>query len=318
MLWPIAPLGSRAVDVFFVLSGLLISASVAGKTFDAKRYAIARLARIYSVAIPALIFAAAAYALLSALGRQDAFYAPQPWFETLRQIACNAVFAAQFWNTDIDLRVDGPYWSLCFEVIYYAAFGLLVSRWRYRWLGVALLALAAGPRVMVYFPLWLLGVATRRLMYADRLSARSGAGLAGVAAAALLGLLPYFIRHFHGFHYEALTHAPTRLLSVCDSAVTGLLFSALLLGGHAARSLLRGQLLLLRRPAAWLAGRSFAFYLFHVPLLALVVGLLPWPAAEMKTQLVTLIAVPLGVLLLAEISEQRKAWWVRLFGRMLR
>jgi peptidoglycan/LPS O-acetylase OafA/YrhL len=316
-LWPLMPLGSRAVDVFFVLSGFLISASVAGRPFDARRYAAARLARICSVTVPALIFATASYCLLLALGRNVGFFPALTAGEIVRQVAANLLFVAQRWNVDIDLVFDGPYWSLCFEAIYYLAFGLLVSRWRHRQAAFAVLALLAGPRVMLLFPLWLLGAGARRLAYADRISPRAGLRLAAGAAALSLAMLPYFARHFHGYQYDALDLSAQRWRSALDSYLTGALFAALALGAHAARSLLAGALLPMRGAASWLAGRSFAFYLFHVPLLALIEGMSPWPAGSPPRQIAALLLTPLAAALLAEISERRKDFWARLFDRAL-
>lgn len=316
-LWPLMPLGSRAVDVFFVLSGFLISASVVGRPLDARRYAIARLARICSVTAPALIFSTAVYLLLRALGRIDGFFPALTNWEIVREVASNGLFVAEFWNVHIDLTADGPYWSLCFEVIYYLAFGLLVSRWRYRHLGFVVLILAVGPRVMLLFPLWLLGAAGRSVAMAERLSPRQGMLLAGVSAAALLAALPYFVFHFHGYQYDALDFSPQRWVSIFDSYLTGLLFVALLLGVHAARRRLSGLLLPLRGAAAWAAGRSFAFYLFHVPLLALLEGAVFRQASSPFRATASILLVPLLVVLLAEISERRKDAWARWFARVL-
>jgi peptidoglycan/LPS O-acetylase OafA/YrhL len=47
-------LGAEAVDVFFVLSGFVIGYATDSRERTPLTYAINRLARIYSVAIPAL------------------------------------------------------------------------------------------------------------------------------------------------------------------------------------------------------------------------------------------------------------------------
>ena len=316
-LWRLMPLGSRAVDVFFVLSGFLISASVAGRPFDARRYATARLARVCSVTVPALVFATAGYCLLQAIGHSDAYFPALTASDIVWEALCNGLFVSEFWNVHIDLTADGPYWSLCFEVIYYLAFGVLVSRWRYRHLAFAVVALVAGPRVMVLFPLWLLGAAGRRVAMADAIAPRQGMILAGVSAAALLAALPYFAFHFHGYQYDALGLTSRRWWSVFDSYLTGLLFVGLLLGVQAARLNLSGLLLPIRGIAAWAAGRSFAFYLFHVPLLALFEGTLFWPAQSPLGQTAAALLVPPAVVALAEISERRKDAWSRWFDRVL-
>ncbi|HTC84425.1 MAG TPA: acyltransferase family protein, partial [Rhizomicrobium sp.] len=54
-LWQLQPYGHPAVIVFFVLSGYLIQYSVAARENRLADYAVARLGRLYSVVIPALI-----------------------------------------------------------------------------------------------------------------------------------------------------------------------------------------------------------------------------------------------------------------------
>lgn len=55
LLWQAEPYVDEAVDVFFVLSGFVIGYVTDQREATAKSYAIARLARVYSVALPALV-----------------------------------------------------------------------------------------------------------------------------------------------------------------------------------------------------------------------------------------------------------------------
>src|SRR5262249_22080521 len=54
-------LAHSAVVVFFVLSGYVIAWSTLSRGRDARRYASARLARLYSVVIPALVLTGVLY-----------------------------------------------------------------------------------------------------------------------------------------------------------------------------------------------------------------------------------------------------------------
>ena len=65
------------------------------------------------------------------------------------------------------------------------------------------------------------------------------------------------------------------------------------------------------RPIRWIAGATFALYLFHVPLIEAVVALAPWPPESWPTRALVFIGVPLIVLALAEVTERRKAAWRR-------
>src|ERR1700742_1917757 len=53
LLWQSEPYGDEAVDVFFVLSGFVIGYVTDGRETSTRSFAVARLARIYSVALPA-------------------------------------------------------------------------------------------------------------------------------------------------------------------------------------------------------------------------------------------------------------------------
>jgi peptidoglycan/LPS O-acetylase OafA/YrhL len=64
-LWQFGPYMGQAVTVFFVLSGFVVSYATARQAGTARSYALSRLARVYSVALPALILTFA----LDAIGR---------------------------------------------------------------------------------------------------------------------------------------------------------------------------------------------------------------------------------------------------------
>ena len=54
--WGVLPeMGREAVIVFFVLSGFVIASTVAERRPSARAYAVARLSRVYSVALPVLL-----------------------------------------------------------------------------------------------------------------------------------------------------------------------------------------------------------------------------------------------------------------------
>src|SRR5947209_5815746 len=70
-----APLAHSAVIVFFVLSGYVIAFSTLSARQDAKRFAVARLSRLYSVILPALLLTFILQATGSYLNPE--FYAQQ-------------------------------------------------------------------------------------------------------------------------------------------------------------------------------------------------------------------------------------------------
>ncbi len=122
---PGTPLAQHyAVVVFFVLSGLVIAASAARRRSTLGAFAIARAARILPVSVAALIFSTMAYLVTAALG------GPAMHNDTYGQLSLGGTVlpllflsestwgAGPVWNP--------PYWSLCYEVWYYALFGAAV------------------------------------------------------------------------------------------------------------------------------------------------------------------------------------------------
>jgi peptidoglycan/LPS O-acetylase OafA/YrhL len=140
------------VIVFFVLSGLVIAASVdrGGQTLGS--YAVARVARIVALALPALTISLVVVML-------DRQFAPVPLFgEDARgtaplEMLSALLFLSESYQTGFAL--NPPYWSLCYEVWFYALFpaATFLDGWkRAVWLGgafvvVALSSLFAVPLV---------------------------------------------------------------------------------------------------------------------------------------------------------------------------
>ncbi len=118
-------------------------------------FAVARLARLLSVTVAAL----ALTAVLDTVGRMadPSWYANDP-LPNFPALAATLLFANELWGNDLTFGTNSPYWSLGYEVPFYALYGLAVfMRGRARWVALALAAAVAGPRILVMFPLWLMG-----------------------------------------------------------------------------------------------------------------------------------------------------------------
>src|SRR5260370_32613908 len=71
--------------------------------------------------------------------------------------ALNAAFLSQSWDLEYFPFLDGPYWSLSYEVIYYIIFAFFIyTKGPLRWLLVSLACLAAGRKNLPFFPFFLL------------------------------------------------------------------------------------------------------------------------------------------------------------------
>jgi peptidoglycan/LPS O-acetylase OafA/YrhL len=111
----------NAVIVFFVLSGLVIAASVDRGGHRLVDYAVARLSRILPVSLPALTISLAVVALDRTItsaplfGEDGRGVAPREMLSAL-------LFLSESWQTGFS--PNPPYWSLCYEVWFYALFAV--------------------------------------------------------------------------------------------------------------------------------------------------------------------------------------------------
>lgn len=304
VLWQLGTIGREAVDVFFVLSGFVIGHAAQGRTL--RDYMLSRLARVYSVALPALVLTF----VLDGIGRsvRPALYhgfccdhGGAPVWQMLR----NAVFAGNIWGAEVSPGSDIPYWSLGFEAWYYLAFGLLVflpRRWG--WVGAVGAMVVAGPGIAVLFPLWLLGVWCRGWRLPGMAGWLAlGGGVAGVVLSALF-------QQRIGQIYDPFSLSPGRLMDYAQDYGAGGCFALALVGIQSVGPRVRwlaGRMGYVR----WAAGATFALYLFHVPIIRVIAATSPWAVGDWRTRGMVMIGVPLVVLLLAEVTERRKQMWRR-------
>lgn len=259
-------LGSDAVVVFFVLSGLVISHSVQKKAGAPGQYAFDRVTRLVSVALPALLVTFVLDRVGAALshGLYAGFqYNPISLWELLLR---GLTFSSEWTGQGVRLGSNGPYWSLSYEAAYYALFGIAVyTQGARRWIWLCVGALIAGPNVLLLLPCWLLGVGLQRALARGRLPGRGFAlvlAMAPVAlyAAALAVELPHAL--------STLYPAASWGLRFSDEFVWNTLLATLVtahLAGMAALS--ANGATRLERPVRWLAGGSFSLYLVHYPAL---------------------------------------------------
>lgn len=309
-LWHFHPYGDQAVTFFFVLSGFVIAHVHATRERDARRYAISRLARLYSVVVPALLLTVA----LDAAGRalNPAAYTAAWGFVPATEgwrLPAALLFLHEAWGVHLQPGSNAAYWSLGYEAPYYLGFGLAVFlRGWVRVAALAALALLVGPGILASAPVWLAGVAAYHALPRLRWSARQGLGAMGLA---LTGWLLYeaVVAHtgrpllaweevlFRRFVFQDLVLAPLMALA--------------LLGLHAAAPLLDAPLQRCERPVRALAGLTFTLYLCHEPLAQFLTAVSPWPVGDVRCTALLLVGTLATMPLLAAVGEHRKGLWRR-------
>ncbi len=249
-------LQQNAVIVFFVLSGLVIAASTDPDRQTLKDFAIARAARILPVAWPALVLAL----VLMLVTSEKLIDGPQ-WLRA-------ALFLTESWRTAFD--PNPPYWSLCYEVWFYALFAAasFLTGWK-RLFWLVVFALIASPNVLLLLPAWLFGAVAARSPRLWRMPFWLAALLVALAIA-MLFIAPKLA--VPGFIW--LRTVATWPLGHSHYALSyNLLALALAFGFIGLRRLLgecQPWLERLAKPARAAADMSFSLYLIHWQLLGLL------------------------------------------------
>ena len=156
-----------------------------------------------------------------------------------------------------------PFWSLNYEAWYYVLFARAAFfRGRRRIVAIGAAALLAGPKILLLFPVWLMGVAAWRW----RADLPNGCGWFLVAIS-LAGLI--VLEALGG--QQLFWHPGGRWLPPGYSAydyLIGALVALFVVGLANARLPIPG--LWAQNAVRWLAGTSFGLYLLHYPLIDLL------------------------------------------------
>lgn len=175
-----------AVVVFFVLSGYVIAHTTTSNNRGPMQYAQARLSRLYSVLLPALLITALVEYLVWQFdpALQLTYSRGASW----PRYFIASLFLNEIWFFSAAPPINGPLWSLSFEFWYYVIFGF----WFYRgkgWMSFILPVFAcvlAGPKILLMMPIWLAGYAAYRL---PTLKVSVGLGWLLVIAALLVAFM---------------------------------------------------------------------------------------------------------------------------------
>jgi peptidoglycan/LPS O-acetylase OafA/YrhL len=309
--------GSEAVAAFFVLSGFVIGYVADTRENAPGSYAVSRLARVYSVALPAIIITLACDAAGRAL--QPDLYSPGPidWQPTTwLNLFCTVFFVNELWNADVQLGTNGPYWSLGFEVWYYVLFGLVVFTRRFRRIAAVVVWLAfVGPRVSLAFPIWLMGCAA--YIFSKRRQSAPTFGFV-LFCATILIYWPFHLRFGQPFKLQLkLVFGYDTLRGYGYYYTLGALICLNFIGFSLMSRVVSGFAARIAKPVRWLAGATFTFYLMHLPIAVMLCAISPWPPQSTVTRVIVLGGTILLVLVLAEFGERRKTWWRGVFAALL-
>ena len=317
VVWRFKYLGHDAVMIFFVLSGFVIAYVVDQKEKTAREYFISRLARLYSVVIPALLITF----VLDRIGSRIAFDVYDGWWyqdsRPFWRLFANMTFINELWFTSTRPFTNGPFWSLGYEFWYYVIFAAawFIKRPLLKWGAVALVCLLVGPKILLLLPVWLLGVLVYHLYKKEVVPESIGWVLFVVAA------LLYVLYRQKGYPDIIYEHAVERLgeaflqekllwsQEFISSYVVGIL-AAMHFAGAAVIAPRLGKVLgACEKPIRYLAGYTFALYLLHYPLLQFFKALSVSVEQESLANAIVIFGALSGVWILGEVTEKRKRQW---------
>jgi len=309
--WPDLPPAIAAVGGFFVLSGYTIRFVTQRSQFHLDEYLVRRLARLWSVVLPALVLTAALDFTSAAIN--PGFYwshwhPAHPWLG----LAASALFLTQMWGLDIVPMANSPFWSIGYEAWFYLVYGLMLCR---KPLVSAVAALLAGPNIWFLFPLWLSGVAVYDLTArADTnrkltLLALSSA----VLAASVSGFFAIRGEQFRAT-YEAVLSGYFGFFHVGRARVVGstlpaaaLIFALLLPGLLAVIRVISppvpGRVVKIAR---WLGEFTFPLYLLHFPLFVLCASLHLYNRHSSPQKILMFVAVCAVIACFVPLTERFK------------
>jgi peptidoglycan/LPS O-acetylase OafA/YrhL len=269
--------GREAVILFFVVSGLLVGGVTLDRYlrsghFDGRQYLIARISRIYTVLLPALILGWGLDVLGSSVWGGSGLYDRAPSFgiDSIPAQVMGEANSTSFLRNLLCLQhvlgpvlgTNGPLWSLAYEWWYYMLFGaaMVTVSGRGRLPALALLAwtlmvVGLPTDMLVYGAMWLVGVGLGVAL--PRTTWRPGrwTGLT-VVCAAMLGSRYLAVK-------PELWPLPTWALPLKDLMLS-LAFAVYLMSCARDAAVARPWLSAIDRR---LAGFSYSLYLSHFPLM---------------------------------------------------
>ncbi len=308
--------GHVAVMAFFVLSGYVIAFTVDKKHTAMDDYMVARLARLLSVMIPAMLLTPVLDSLGTHFSQETYQHIPNshPWLRVLATL----LFMQESWSLSLSYFSNTPLWSIAYEFWYYILFGLAVfsSGWR-RYVGLMLVALLIGPRIIVLLPIWWLGVVAYRMHTSGRFA--MGRPLAVAAFVASLVLIVALTSHPLGTALERQLHvmrhfpAANEFLTwsrffLFDYIIGCLFFVHILSAKYMIVGQLEHWLQRSRTMIRLLAGVTFSIYLYHLPLMYFYKAVAGYDTASLANGLLATAAVILSCFVLATFTEHKKTF----------
>lgn len=306
--WP----GHSAVMVFFVLSGYVISHVADRPGATAGMFARHRVVRILSVSLPALLLAI----VISPFVGHDpvhAAYIPEDAAAFWQAIVTNLFFLGQVWTNNVFPPYNVPFWSLTYEVWYYAIFAAWMFGGNKRLLLTLLLATIAGPLILLLMPIWLMGVWLQRHM--PKMSERQALALFLVTLVLAFGFFwtnaSINIREALAARFPAFIATLNGSNQFVGDTLLGIVVSLNFIAAANMGRYMNG-LMRLARPIRTAASFTLSSYLYHLPLTVLL-----WNGLGVHNPVAFYALLFTGIVILGSFTERRTKFFRRQLDRLV-
>lgn len=324
MRWlPLSWFSHEAVMIFFVMSGFIIYSSTVRSARTWADYAAARLSRVYSVVLPAVVFSVGLGILVGLGGEVDTQRLSNYRDFSAWDVASSLLFLNEGIGIADALTLNHPYWSLCYEVWYYVLFGffLFLRGW---WRGLCLIlgGIVAGPAVLALFPVWVIGALLAAQANGEGHLQSVWAWLGYlVSLAVIVGInvsgVDHVIRIYLHDHIPGFWRLGASQRLITDYLI-GLAVVLHILSFSGLNPGFRGLFGQLAPFAKYLAGFSFTLYLFHRPMTQLAGYAFPNTDLSMSYSLAWMVAILAACLLISYGTERQLGAWRAFFVKGLR
>ena len=311
-------IGHDAVIVFFLLSGYVISyiADVKEKKFD--QYLTARLGRLYSVILPAL-FITIGLDFIGTYLNPDFYSGVSGNSNPIYRFMMNFFNLQQLWFLNIRPLSNGPFWSISYEFWYYiifAAFTFLPPK--FKPYIVCTLCIAAGPPIMILFPIWLTGAVLYRFHKNSHLDSKIAVVFFTIGSMGTFSLILAGGRNLFPV-FENLNMAKFFLYDWTLGALIALnILSINYLFGHYGRLRNIFENTKVQIPVRHLSGMTFSLYLFHYPIIVFLKVFMDIKTDYIFQVTCLLLLSVLVIYLLSFVTEKQKYLYQGFFFKVVK
>jgi peptidoglycan/LPS O-acetylase OafA/YrhL len=305
-------LAHGAVIVFFVLSGYVIANSTLSKASSPRSYATARLSRLYSVVIPALLLTL----VLQIMGesfRMDLYAKLDQGADAVRYILALG-FLQNAWHLSASPAFNRPLWSLSYEFWYYALFGVAVfttSTVR-KLILLVIIAIIVGPNILLLMPCWILGVLLFLIQEKLRIDRRVAYLGFFLSLSAFIYIVAFLKEIPQGLGHKPLLFSGA-FISDWGAAIgifMCIFFFDRAMGSQPAPSLFQPVV-------RFCSDHTFSLYLYHYPLIIFVTAAnFVNDRSPLWVLLFYAVVILLLVLALSSFTEAKRGAWRQLFERL--